>query len=249
MKQLIKYITGITIMLMASAGISSAQNIMTLEDCRNQAVKFNKELKKADLQSKEAKVNQEVARTAYLPEISGSMSLMHLSKEISYSTSGYFLPTAESEADALAGNYSGVSDVWSPGMSLSLNNVLLASGGVSTTQPIYVGGKIRNSNKQADVGVEITKYSYNLKYSQIIETTDQAFWNVAKVQENIKIAEEYIKMLTELEDQMSAMYEVGLQPASEKLKVSVQKNEAELNLSSRMSGGNIALGFYCTFII
>ncbi|WP_053181627.1 TolC family protein, partial [Sunxiuqinia dokdonensis] len=80
----------------------------------------------------------------------------------------------------------------------------------------------------------------NLKYSEIIEKTDKAFWQVATVEENILIADEYIKMLTELEDQMSAMYEVGLQPASEKLKVTVQKNEAELNLLKANNGLKVA---------
>ena len=80
----------------------------------------------------------------------------------------------------------------------------------------------------------------NMKYSEVIEQTDQAFWQVATVEENIKIAEEYIKMLTELEDQMTAMYEVGLQPASEKLRVTVQKNEADLNLIKARNGLKVA---------
>jgi outer membrane protein TolC len=50
------------------------------------------------------------------------------------------------------------------------------------------------------------------------------------VEANIDLSEKYIEMLTETEDLMISMYEVGLQPASEKLRVSVQKNEAELQL-------------------
>jgi outer membrane protein TolC len=210
MKHLIRYI--LVAALMLGFNPSFAQKVMTLDDCRNQAVEFNKELKKANLEAKESKVNQEVARTAYLPGVSASASLMHSPKDVDLSVMGMG----------------------------SLDGLTLAYGGLSASQPVYVGGKIRNSNKQADLGVEIYGYSYELKYSEIIESTDNAFWQVVKVQENIKIAEEYIKMLTELEDQMSAMYEVGLQPASEKLKVSVQKNQAELNLIKAKNGLKVA---------
>ncbi len=240
MKQKIKYIAATVVLMATILGNSFAQKVMTLEECRNQAVEFNKELKNAALQNKEAQVNQKVARTAYLPSVSGTMSVMNRPNMDAISMPGYFLPTADSEQDALNGNFSGTSDVWKPGTTIDLNSLTLINSGLSVEQPVYVGGKIRYSNKQADAGVKIADYALNLKYSEVIENTDAAFWTVATVEENIKIAEEYIKMLTELEDQMTAMYEVGLQPASEKLRVSVQKNEAELNLLKAKNGLKIA---------
>jgi len=242
MKKSIKIIIN-TIVLVASTVVFSnafGQKVMTLEDCRRQAVEFNKELKAAALQNKEAQVNQEVARTAYLPKFGFSSSLMHRPNMDPISMPGYFLPTADSEADAMAGNFSGTSNVWKPGTTIDISSLTLINSSFELTQPVYVGGKIRYSNQQADAGVEIADLSLNMKYSDIIQQTDKAFWQVATVEENILIAEEYIKMLTELEDQMSAMYDVGLQPASEKLKVTVQKNEAELNLLKANNGLKVA---------
>jgi outer membrane protein TolC len=213
---------------------------MTLEECRRQAVEFNKELKKAALQNKEALANQKVARTAYLPSLSSEVSLMHLPTTTNISFPGYFLSTAESAEAAEAGDFSGTSDVWSPGFGFALNNPTLITSGLSLTQPVYAGGKIRYSNKQADAGVDISALALNLKYSEVIENTDQAFWNVAIVESNIQIAEEYIKMLTELEDKMRAMEDVGITPASERLRVRVQKNQAKLNLLKANNGLRIA---------
>lgn len=226
--------------LLGAVNTAVAQKVMTLEECRQQAVEFNKELKNAALQNKEAQVNQQVARTAYLPSVGFSSSLMHRPNMDPISIPGYFLPTADSEEDALNGNFSGTSDVWNPGMNIDLKSLTLLTTGFEVNQPIYVGGKIRYSNQQADAGVEIADLALNMKYSDVIEQTDKAFWQVAAVEENIKIAEDYIKMLTELEDQMNAMYEVGLQPASEKLRVTVQKNEAELNLMTARNGLKVA---------
>lgn len=236
----IKYIVSTVVVVMTLFASSSAQKVMTLQECRRQAVEFNKEFKKSTLQNKEALANQEVARTAYLPIVSGSISAMHLPTFEGISMPGYFLPTAASEADALAGEFTETSNVWNPGISLEVDNLSVIYGGLSVSQPIYAGGKIKNTNKQADAGVEISDLALNLTYSEVIENTDKAFWSVAMVESKIKIAEEYIKMLTELEEQMSAMHEVGLTPASEKLRVSVQKNEAKLNLLKVNNGLKIA---------
>lgn len=218
----------------------SAQKVMTLEDCRKQAVEYNKELKKADYQKQEAVANQKTARTAYLPNLSASANGMFLPDVDGFSIPGGFLPTAASEEAALNGEYTGVSDVWYPGMSMELDKLSILYGSVTVTQPVYTGGKIIFANKQADAGVEIYKHNYDLKYSEIIEQTDRIYWNIASISANVKLAEKYIEMLTELEDQMTEMYNLGLTPASEKLKVTVQKNEAELNLIKAKNGLRIS---------
>ena len=242
MKKSIRVIVSTVLVFVSTvlAGTAFGQKVMTLEECRQQAVEFNKELKTAALQNKEAQVNQEVARTAYLPSVGFSSSVMHRPNMDPINMPGHFLQTADSEEDAINGNFSGTSNVWQPGISLDISSLTLINNSFEITQPVYAGGKIRYSNQQADAGVAIADLALNMKYSDVIEQTDKAFWQVATVKENIKIAEDYIKMLTELEDQMNSMYEVGLQPASEKLRVTVQKNEAELNLLKARNGLKLA---------
>jgi len=230
----------IIILILVGAIQLSAQKAMTLEECRKIAVEHNKELKNAEYQKQEAHANQKTARTAYLPIVGASANAMYLPDVEGFSIPGGFLPTAASEAEALNGEFTGVSDVWSPGMSLELDNLSVIYGSVTVKQPIYVGGKIRYANKQADAGLEIFDHNYNLKYSQIIEKTDNIYWNIASVSANISLAKKYIEMLAELEEQMIQMYDLGLTPASEKLKVSVQKNEAELNLLKAKNGLKIS---------
>ncbi|MDW7693371.1 TolC family protein [Flammeovirgaceae bacterium SG7u.111] len=232
MKKLILYISIISL----AVGTVNAQTVMTLEECRQQAISYNKELKKAGFQQEEALANQKAARTAYLPQVGAEASAFFLADVDDISIPGGFLPTAESAEAAQAGNFSGTSNVWSPGMSLEMGNVSALLGSVSIIQPIYAGGKIRNINSQADAAVDITVMLVNLKYAEVVELTDQAFWNVAMIDANIELAEKYIEMLSELEETMIDMYDVGLKPASEKLRVSVQKNEAELQLMKAKNG-------------
>jgi outer membrane protein TolC len=230
----------IIISILVCATQLSAQQAMTLEECRKQAVEHNKELKNAEYQKQEAKANQKTARTAYLPSVSASANAMYLPNVDGFSIPGGFLPTAASEEAALNGEFSGVSDVWSPGMGIEMDNLSVVYGSVTVAQPLYVGGKIRYANKQADAGLEIFDHNYSLKYSEIIEKTDNIYWNIASISANVGLAKKYIEMLTELEEQMVQMYDLGLTPVSEKLKVSVQKNEADLNLVKAKNGLKIS---------
>ncbi|WP_162231142.1 TolC family protein, partial [Sunxiuqinia dokdonensis] len=165
MKSIIIISTVILFVSAITSNHATGQKVMTLEECRQQAVQFNKELKAAALQNKEAQVNQEVARTAHLPKFGFSSSLMHRPNMDPISMPGYFLQTADSEEDAIAGNFSGTSNVWKPGTTIDINSLTLINGGLEVTQPVYAGGKIRYSNQQADAGVEIANLSLNLKYS------------------------------------------------------------------------------------
>lgn len=235
MKKLNIYILSATVLLFTQ-NVLMAQGDFTLSECRNQAIEYNKQLKIAGYQKAEAKAYQKAARTAYLPTLSADASIMHRPQSIDAAMPGGFLPTAESEEAAARGEYSGVSNVYSPGMSMALDNITYITGGLSVTQPIYAGGKIRYSNKKANVGVEMSELGYDLKFSEVVELTDNAFWQVATIEANIQLAESYIKMLSELQEQMTEMHELGLTPASEKLKVSVQKNEAELQLLKARNG-------------
>lgn len=229
-----KYIYILT--LLVSIVSAKAQEAMTLELCREKAVEYNRNLKVARLQHEEAIANQKTARTAYLPKVDAKGSAMLIPGVDDISMPGAFLPTAASANDAMAGNFSGQSDVWMPGISLELGDVAVLSGQFGIQMPVYAGGKIRYSNKMADIGVDIYDENFRLKYSEIVEQTDQAFWNVVAMKENVKLAAQYVEMLTELEEQMADMYELGLVPASEKLKVTVQKNKADLGLIKAKNG-------------
>ncbi len=243
MKTIIKICT--VLVLLTGVFELRAQNTLTLEACRMQALQYNKELKNADLARSEAERNKKVAETAYLPTISASLSAMHSFQGIDMSSgmdlSSFYLPTAISPDEFTLGNYNGVAGLPSDlNLDFGVDHLTLLNGGFSLEQPVYVGGKIRNSNKQADIAVKIAESSYKMKTDEVIELTDQSFWNVASIEANIELAQKYIAMLSELEEQMTVMYEAGLQPASEKLKVSVQKNDAELQLLIAKNGLKIA---------
>ncbi len=207
---------------------SSAQKKMSLDECVNMALEFNKNLKSAGYLKQEALANIKSAKTAYLPSLSGTGSYYYRINGINIKTEGAFLPTADSKESAIGGNFSGVSNVWYPGINMKVEDAAFLS--VNLQQAVYAGGKIRYSNKIANRAYSIRDKAYSLKVSDVIEQTEKAYWNLIAMKENVVLAERYKKMLTELEDNINASYELGLVQKSEKLKVSVKKNEASLAL-------------------
>lgn len=230
-----------TLLFLACLSPAIGQTDISLEECRKQALDYNKDLVEATLIIEEAQAGMALAKKAYLPMFDASvMAVVMPTTDFDVSIPGGFLPTAESLAQAEAGEFSGVSDVYSPGMELSVEELFVGTASVSVTQPIYTGGKIRAINRQAKLGNKMAEDNMQLTKIDVIQKTDEAYWNLVSAKNAVIVASSYLTMLSELEEQMDAMYEAQLQPKSEKLKVSVQKNQAELELIRAENGVRVA---------
>ncbi len=201
-----------------------AQQKVSLVDSRQMALEYNKTLKSAKLKHYEAEAQRKEARTAYLPNIDGTATAMYFPSMNNIMVPAMKLPVVD-EGGIQTGHTVGF-----PGMGLETEKMQYYNGQVAMQIPIYMGGEIRYANKMADKGVEIAKQSYRLETDQVVYNTDNVYWNLVAFKEQLKVAHKYYEMLDSLEQQMKDMYELGLTPKSEQLVVTVQKNEAQLNL-------------------
>ncbi|MBS2099862.1 TolC family protein [Carboxylicivirga linearis] len=226
-----------------TASAVNGQEVLTIDKARNMALEYNRTLKVADLREKEVISNQKEARTAYLPMIDGTGTLTYLPDMDDIEIPGMFMPTADAN-----GNITGESDVYFPGMALETAGLRLYQAQVAAAVPIYAGGQIRYGNKMADKGVEIAHQDYQLKTDEVILNTDNVYWQLVALKENLIVADKYVEMLDSLQSQLQTMYDVGLTPRSEYLKVKVQKNEAELNLIKARNGYKILQMNLCQLV-
>lgn len=208
-----------------------AQTVLSLQQSRQMALDYNKTLQSANLKWQEAQAKQKEARTAYLPNIDGSATATLMPDMENITIPGFHLPAADAD-----GNITGESDAYFPGLDLETENLRIYQAQVAMQIPIYAGGQIRYANKMADKGVEMANQAYQLETDQVIFNTDQAYWQLVAFKENLLVARKYVEMLDSLESQMKDMYELGLTPKSEQLKVTVQKNQAKLNLLKAENG-------------
>jgi outer membrane protein TolC len=105
------------------------------------------------------------------------------------------------------------------------------SPGVTASQPIYAGGKIRAGKEMAAKGIEITEEQKVLTTAEVVLATETAYWQVVSAKEKIKLAEQFARQLEGLYTELNNAYTAGLTYKNDILRVKVQQNDNELNLT------------------
>ena len=247
-----------------------SQRVLNIDSCRALALENNKELRIAQEKINAAHYQNKAAFTNFLPKIDVMGTYMHTQKEISLlndqqktaiSTIGTELQQA---IQGMAGSVPGLGTILQPilpmlpGIANSLNqkgeelvNAFrtdtrnLYAGTATLTQPIFMGGKIIAYNK-------ITKYAEQLAESQhatgmqdLILNTDQAYWQVISLVNKRKLAESFLKLVRQLDQDVSQMVKEGVATKADELSVKVKVNEAEITLTQVENGLSLSKMVLC----
>lgn len=105
------------------------------------------------------------------------------------------------------------------------------SASVTASMPIYTGGKIKSGKELAAKGVEISKEQKVLTTAEVVLATESAYWQVVAAKEKIKLAEQFARQLKGLYTELNNSYTAGLTYKNDVLRVNVQQNDNELNLT------------------
>lgn len=247
MKRIVKYTIPAILLLLST--VASAQEQLSLQQCREMAMEYNQNMKVANKTVEKAEAEQKSMRTLYLPKVSGSGMYAYTSSEFkediympTYTpdlTTGELVPnvilnpmTGAPLTDA-SGNPLFNMYAYLP-LEVSLSGAYMA--GISLEQPLYAGGKIIAANKMANIGTEMASQNIeNQRYNTIAEA-DQAYWLFVSVNEKVKLAQSAVDMLDSIMIQVKNGVEAGMLHSNELLKIKVKHNESALNLQKAKSG-------------
>lgn len=199
-----------------------AQEILTIEQCRNLALQHNKDLRSADLSVTMADYNRLSVRGLFCPDFS-------LSGTAIYSTSnGAFLE----ELGMVKGLIGKVFP--SPLLDLIPNQIdykigWVFNGSVQIKQPLFMGGKIFASYKMSKLAVDLYRQNLRKTQADVIEEADLAYANVIKARELKKVADQYLALLEELDRNVQSAVRNGMKLENDHMKVVVKINEARLS--------------------
>ncbi|MCL1937313.1 MAG: TolC family protein [Candidatus Azobacteroides sp.] len=251
-----KYFSGWVLILALSIGTVHAQQIMTLEKCRELALANNKSVTIAARNKEKAEYTQKAYVANYFPKISASGNYLYTNMALNKTLSGNYLPTfvpdpatGQLVPNILTMNPDGTpifkEYAYFPDMdiSLKLNGTWMA--GVSAEQPIYTGGKITSAYKMSKIGNEIAGLNQKLTHADIIVKTDEAYWTYVQTNELLKVALSYQKVVTEVLRNVQDAQEVGLKHRNDVLKVQVKVNEAELQVRQAENGVQLSRKNLC----
>ena len=123
-------------------------------------------------------------------------------------------------------------------LAVDMRNTFL--GALTLIQPVYMGGKIYQANKMAQIGIDIAKEQENAEIAEVLYDTENAYWTVISVSNKVKTATDYQKLLIQLNQNVLEMLNEGMATKSDMLKVKVRLNEVNMNLTKAQNNLNLA---------
>jgi len=145
------------------------------------------------------------------------------------------LPVTDANGDPVFENYAYLP---ADQVSLELNNIFLINFGL--TQPVYMGGKIRELNKLAQYGEELFDAKKTLTETEVIIETDERYWKVISLKEKVKLTNIYLEMLERLLVDLNNIYDEGIITNNDLLRAKVKYNEVGLKSLKANNGLQLA---------
>ena len=220
----------------------SAQEKLNLKQCREMALKYNKEMSAANRQAEAARLMSLSYKANFFPNFTATGTGIYSTADGSLGVPGGNLPVFTPNPST--GEMVSSGFAYFPGLNLDYKIGTVYSGGVQVEQPLYMGGKIRAAYKMSLLGKEMAHLNETLTSSEVILNTDKAYVLLVKAKEMKKVAEKYHALLTELSKNVESAHKHGMKPQNDVLKVQVKLNESELALRKadnalRLAGMNL----------
>lgn len=211
-----------------SASWIGAQRTLTLEECRDLAIRNNKELQISGEKIKMADNEKKAAFTKYFPQVSANGAYMWNQKDINLLDMGALNASLSSSLGGLAqlpmfkNLMGGIGEM----QHLDVQNIWV--GNISLVQPVFMGGKIISYNQITKYARQLAESMNNLQLQDLIYKTDETYWQVISLVNKKKLADAYVDLLRKMDSDVTAMIEEGIATEADGLSVKVKLNEAEM---------------------
>ena len=246
--------TGFILLMVLSGLMASAQQVLTLDSCRQMALRNNKEIKQAEVGEEIAGYQRNQAKAAYLPNVDFQGTYIYNSKQLSMVEQDQYLPTKSFNLATGTYDYNLVVNPQTgqplivdgnpvpstvallPKSALTYNIHSVFAGALTITQPIYMGGKIKAMNEITRYAEQLARLTRNRKAEDLIYEVDAAYWQVVSLREKQKLAESYVQLVESLERDVNNMLKEGVATKATLLSVDVKVNEAHVDLTKVNNG-------------
>lgn len=119
------------------------------------------------------------------------------------------------------------------------------TGAVMMTQPLYMGGKIRAYNNITRYSEKLAASQHQTQIQEVILQTDEAYWMAVSLTNKKKLAENFLKLLQQLDADVERMIAAGVATKADGLSIKVKVNEAEMTLTKVNNGVSLSKMLLC----
>ena len=177
-----------------------AQQLYTLEECRQMALEQNAKMKVTANKIQMAKQEKREAATNFFPSITLTGGTMKADDGLIQ------MPMGEQTMKLLdEGTF----------------------GGAMVTMPIFAGGQIYHGNQLAKLGVELSELQLRQTRNEVTLTVDQYYWNIVVLNEKLKTLQHVSALLEKICSDAKAAVDAGIKNRNDLLQVELRKNETQ----------------------
>jgi len=218
---------------------------LSLDSCKQLAIKNNKKIVEAKFEVEASGEVRKNAYTNYFPKVSANaMAARSTDYLIKGNIPGMNLPVYDGNPGNLA---SATQYAYFPGMPINaLDYLNMAS--LSVAMPIYAGGQIRNGNKLAALGEDVSRKQQKMTTTEVLVFTEQLYWTVLALNEKLKTLDSYGALLDTLNRDVSNYNKAGLAQRNDLLKVQLKQNEWQSNRLKLLNGISLTKRALCQHI-
>ncbi|MCM1109016.1 MAG: TolC family protein [Clostridium sp.] len=216
---------------------------LTMEQCRESALQYNKKRAAAARGTEAAAYTLRSTRALFFPDLKITGGAAYSTADGGLQIPGGLLPVLQPlPTGQLA---PGGSFAYFPGVGLDYEVGPVFMAGVTLKQPLYTGGKIRAGYGLAKCQLEAARLQEALTETEVIVAADRAYVQVVKAQEMTRVAYTYRQLLEELLRNVQSAVKHGLKLTNDELKVKVKLNESELSLRKAENARRLAMMNLC----
>ncbi|MFI3262851.1 MAG: TolC family protein [Rikenellaceae bacterium] len=229
-------------LIFSTSVVEAQEKVLTLEECRSMALENNYNLKT----SKERLFQSEDMLSAYktnrLPNFSLSANYLYSTTDFTATITGGYLPIFTN------GVMSTESFAYMPDQEFEFKVASMYNAGLMLTQPIYMGGKISNAIKLAQVGIDVSELQIRKSETDVLVLVDEAYTKVLELEELLASAKKYEAVVSEFHRQLESAYKHGMKTRNDLMKIGVRVNEAKLLTQKATNGLRLAQMNLCYVI-
>lgn len=207
----------ITLLLLQTG--TFAQEVLTLEQCKELAYQNNLKSKQAQANLEAAKETKKEAFTKYFPNVSATGSYFKMNK-----------PLVDIEI-----NMPGLLPAPIPVSGIEDGYVGMAMA----AQPIFAGGQIVNGNKLAQIGVDVSELQRQKSIDDVSLQTEQYYYNLITLNEKTKTLNILDEQLSSIANDVQNAYNAGLCNKSDLLSIQLKQNEIKNNKIKVLNGQKV----------
>lgn len=249
------------------AGTISAQGTVSLDSCRNMALRNNKIIRLAEEGIRSASYEKKAAFANYLPGIDFTGGYTYNQHQIELLGEDAKLPTMSFDPATQQFKYNilttpdgtpikdpstgsliptEVAVIPKEAMQYDIHNVF--AGAFTLTQPIFMGGMIKAMNDITHYAENAAVAMKNSVVQDVVYGVDQAYWTVVSLREKKRLAESFVALVDSLQQNVQALLDEGMATRSDLLTVQVSYNQAKIaqtKVDNGLSLARMALAQIC----